>query len=154
MRNGEWRMENGDFDIRPRHQSTSPTSIDINRKRCGLTLIEVLMAVVILGTVLIGLMQGMSQSLASFSLSKRIHELQDVLYRGNLEYPFKFTNDPMEELAVSPDSGIRDGYSYERFCEEIEDEETLYLVTTRVWFGSGGGGGNELKVVRYVYFKQ
>jgi len=117
-------------------------------------LIEVLMAVVILGTVLVGLMQGMSQSLASFSLSKRIHELQDVLYKGNLEHPFTFTNDPMEELAVSPDNTIRDGYSYERFCEEIEDEETLYLVTTRVWFGSGGGGANELRVVRYVYFKQ
>ena len=150
MRNQKNRMRSSAIECN-RVQSTA---IDCNRKKRGFTLIEILLAVVILGTVLTGLMQAFSQNLGAFMLSRRVHALQEVMDLGNLEYPFKFTNDPVTELDVPSDSSFKDGYTYERWCEEPEDElEDLYLVTTLVKFGSGGGG-NELRVERYVYFKK
>ena len=119
----------------------------------GMTLIEVLMAVVIMGIVLVGLLQGMSQSLSVYSLSRQVHTLQKVMDEGNLKYPMKVESDPVSDLLVSPDRSFEDGYSYERTCEDDEDEDSLYLVTTSVKY-EAGGGGNELTVVRYVYYKK
>ena len=119
----------------------------------GMTLIEVLVATVIMATVLVALMQGMTQCLGAYTLSKQVHTLQVVMDQGNLAYPMIVESDPVADLAVSPDRGFEDGYSYERICEESEDEDNLYTVTTSVKFDAGGGG-NELTVLRYVYFKK
>jgi len=136
------------------------TTVNCKLPPKGFTLIEILLAVVILGTVLTGLMQAFSQNLGVFMLSRRIHALQEVMDLGNLEYPFKFTNDPVAELDVPSDSSLKDGYTYERWCEELDEgldnaavAENLYLVTTLASYGAGGGG-NELCVVRYVYYKK
>jgi len=117
-----------------------------------MTLLEVLVAMVIMGIVLLGLMQGMSQCLSAYTLSKQVHTLQVVMDAGNLQYPMKVESDPLSDLAVSPDGGFADGYTYERICEEDEDEDNLYEVRTIVKYDAGGGG-NELVVVRYVFFK-
>ena len=126
----------------------------------GFTLIEVLMAVVILGTVMVGLLQGMTQSLRVFSFSSRIGELQRVLDAGDLLYPIRIQviSDPEEDLTVAADRGIADGYTYERSSVKLQEEgattdDYLYLVTTTVKYGSGGGE-NELTVERYVYFRK
>ena len=126
----------------------------------GFTLIEVLMAVVILGTVLVGLLQGMTQSLKVFSFSSRIGELQRILDAGDLLYPIRVQviSDPEEDLTVASDRGIVDGYTYGRVCVKLQEEgastdDYLYLVTTTVKYGRGDGG-NELTVERYVYFRK
>lgn len=122
-------------------------------RRQGLTLIEVLMAVVILGTALVGLMQGMSQCLSAFSLARRVQGLQSVLGLGEIAHPMIIESDPVNDLEVSPDSDLADGYAFERECEEDEDEDNLYVLRTRVTYGRGGPG-NELIVVRYINFKK
>ena len=126
----------------------------------GMTLIEVLMAVVILGTVLVGLLQGLTQSLKVFSFSARIDELQRVLDAGDTLYPIRtqIISDPEKDLEVVSDRGIVDGYTYERTSVKLQEEgastdDYLYLVTTTVKYGSGGAG-SELTVERYVYFRK
>jgi len=119
-------------------------------RRAGLTLVEVLMATVILGTVLLGLMQGLSNCLAAFSLARRVEALQGVLAQGEIAHPLVFETDPVEDLRVDADRDLRDGYTFERDCEEDEDEDGLYVVRSRVAYGAGGPG-SELTVVRYVF---
>ncbi len=123
------------------------------RRRTGLTLIEVLMATVILGVALVGLMQGLSQCLAAFGLARRVQDLQTVLGLGEIAHPLAVVSDPAEELDVPGNRELMRGYVFERVCEEIEDEDDLYLLRTRVAYGAGGPG-NELTVVRYVHFKR
>jgi len=119
-------------------------------RRHGLTLIEVLMATVILGTVLIGMMQALSNCLAALALSRRIEALQSVLGLGEIAHPLVIEKDPVRELEVSPDSSLRDGFTFSRECIDDESENNLYTVTTRVIYGAGGPG-NELVVVRYLH---
>jgi hypothetical protein len=118
-----------------------------------LTLIEVLMATVILGTALVGLMQGMSQCLAAFSLARRVQGLQSVLGLGEIAHPMIIESDPVNDLAVDGDGDLADGYSFERECEDDEDEDDLYVLRTRVAYGRGGPGA-ELVVVRYIHYSK
>lgn len=120
-------------------------------RRSGMTLIEVLMATVILGTALVGLMQGLSQCLAAFSVARRVQGLQSVLGLGEIAHPMIIESDPVNDLAVDRDSNLIDGYTFERECEEDEDEDALYVLRTKVVYGRGGPGA-ELEVVRYVHY--
>ncbi len=122
-------------------------------RRQGLTLIEVLMATVILGTALVGLMQGLTHCLAAFALSRRVEALQAVLGQGEIAHPMIVESDPPNDLRVDADASLRDGFTFARECEENEEEDYLFLVRTKVAYG-GGGPGNELVVVRYVYHKK
>ncbi len=123
------------------------------RRRAGLTLIEVLMATVILAVALVGLMQGLSQCLAAFGLAQRVQHLQTVLGRGEIEHPLVIESDPVRDLEVPGDRNLMRGYLFERVCEESDDEDDLYVVRTRVAYGAGGAG-NELTVVRYVHYSR
>jgi Tfp pilus assembly protein PilV len=120
-----------------------------------MTLIEVLMAVVILGTVLVGLMQGLTQCLAAFSLARRVQGMHSVANLGEIQHPMFIESDPETDLEVPPDSNIAEGYTFERTCEfaSEDEEENLYIVHTIVKYGRGGAG-NELALTRYVYYKE
>lgn len=109
------------------------------------------MATVILGTVLVGLMQGLSQCLAAFTVSRRVEELQSVLGLGEIAHPLLIESDPVNDLLVDGDANLADGYRFTRECEEDEDEDALYVVRTTVTYGRGGPG-NELTVVRYIHY--
>lgn len=121
--------------------------------RSGMTLLEVLMASVILGLVLVGLMQGMSQCFRAYALARRMQEMQTVLSAAEVVHPMIIDSDPVEDLAVDADNGLRDGYVFERECLEDEDEDDIYLVKSSVTYGSGGPG-SEIKTEQYVYFKE
>jgi len=123
------------------------------KSRRGLTLIEVLMATVILGTALVGLMQGLSQCLAAFSLARRVQAMQSVFDLGEIAHPLVVEDDPESDLEVSPDSNISRGYTFERSCEESDDEDGLYVVKTRVTYGRGGPGA-QFETVRYVHYSE
>ncbi|MGI5869814.1 MAG: type IV pilus modification PilV family protein [Kiritimatiellia bacterium] len=121
--------------------------------RSGMTLVEVLMAVVILGVCMLGLMQGISASLEVFNASAYIHQAANVLARGDAEHPMIVESDPVEDLVVSPDSSIEEGWTYERIVEEDEDEDGIYVVRTKVVKGRGGLGMEE-EYVRLFYHGQ
>ena len=97
-----------------------------------------------------GLMAAISQCATSFSIARRTQALHSVLDQAEIIHPMLFDKEPVDELAVSEDSGIVDGYTFTRECEEDEDEDGLYVVTSTVR-STAGGWGSTLTVVRYIY---
>lgn len=122
-------------------------------RRSGMTLVEVLLAVVILGVCLLGLMQGITASLEVFNASSYIHEAANVLARGDAEHPMIIDSDPLVDLAVDPDSSIQEGWTYERIVEEDEDEDGLFIVRIKVVKGRGDPGMEE-EYVRLIHYAQ
>lgn len=125
----------------------------MHRSNSGMTLIEVLMATFILGICIVGLMQGLGSCVEVFNASAFIHQAANVLNRGEAEYPMIVKTDPEEDLVVSADSNLEDGWTFERTVDEDEDEDGLYVVRTKVVKGRGGLG-LEQEFVRLVYFKK
>ena len=122
-------------------------------RRSGMTLVEVLLAVVILGICMLGLMQGLSASLEIFNASAYIHEAANVLARGDAEHPMIIESDPLVDLVVDADSSLQEGWTYERTVEEDEDEDGLFVVRTKVVKGQGGPGMEE-EYVRLIHYAQ
>ena len=118
--------------------------------RRGMTLLEVLLAIVILGTCLLGIMQGMSACMEAFHASAFVQQAANVLALGEEAHPAIVKNDPVEDLEVPPDSSLLDGWTWERTCEEDEDEDGLWLVRVKVAKGRGGPG-NELEIASLRY---
>ena len=122
-------------------------------RRSGMTLVEVLLAVVILGICMLGLMQGISASLEIFNASAYIHEAANVLARGDAEHPMIVESDPLVDLVVDPDSSLQEGWTYERTVEEDEDEDGLFVVRVKIVKGRGGLGMEE-EYVRLIHYAQ
>ena len=120
-------------------------------RRAGVTLVEVLLAVFILGVCLLGIMQGITACVGVFDASTFVKQASNVLARGDAEHPLVIQNDPEQDLAVAPDGSLLDGWTYERECLEDEDEDGLFLVRTRVARGSGGEGSEKV-YERLVWF--
>ena len=123
------------------------------RGRSGTTLIEVLLATLILGICILGLMQGLSACVEVFNASAFIHQAANVLSRGEAAHPMILESDPEEDYPVDADSSIADGWTFERTVDEDEDEDGLYVVRTKVVKGHGGLG-MEQEFVRLIYFKK
>ena len=122
-------------------------------RRSGMTLVEVLLAVVILGICMLGLMQGLSASLEIFNASAYVHQAANVLARGDAEHPMVIEFDPLVDLVVDADSSLEEGWTYERTVEEDEDEDGLFVVRTRIVKGQGGLGMEE-EYVRLIHYAQ
>jgi type II secretory pathway component PulJ len=115
--------------------------------RVGMTLIEVMLAVVILGAGMSVLLTGASRCLAVMRQSKEYQQAQWVMSVGQLEHPFMFAED-IEEQAVSGED--YDGYTFIRDIEEDDDEDELFVVRTRVvWERNGRERMTE--IVEYVF---
>lgn len=124
--------------------------------KSGMTLVEVLIATVILAVGLTSLMTGISSCLAVMRASREFATAQWVLGMGELKYPIRGVEE-IEDLNVEGDTSIADGFTFSREVEEKEladDEEDdgLYTVRTLVTWGSGKEGQRE-EVVRLVWLK-
>ena len=121
-----------------------------SRRRAGLTLIEVLIAVALVGTALAVLLTAAGRCLAVMKASRHYQTAQWTLNRGELENPLIVSND-VAEMAVAP-VAYPNGYTYSREVDEeaADRDDHLYVVRSRVTWSSRG---TELKqeVVRYVY---
>lgn len=122
-------------------------------KRNGFTLIEILIATMILSFGLIALMSGVSKCAAMMTLSKEYQQAQYVFSLGELKYPIEESDNVEEDLVVEPDTELVDGYTFERTVDEKdldsnEVDDKLYVVRTRVSWGEGDDQFEEL--VRYV----
>lgn len=116
-------------------------------EKCGLTLIEVLLASAILSISLAVMLTGASNCLKVIHRAKEFQTAQWALNKGELAYPIVNTNDVMG-LAVGPVE-FDEGFAYERIVEEDDDEDNLFVVRNRVLW-SKRGGENVEEVVRYV----
>ena len=123
------------------------------RRAEGFTLIEVLIATMILASGLMALMTGLGNCAKMILLVKEHHQAQYVFSLGELKYPVEETDDVEKDLVVSPDSSIVDGFEFERTVDEKvlqtnEVDDELYTVRTVVSWGKGESQREEL--VRYV----
>ncbi|MBL7075999.1 MAG: prepilin-type N-terminal cleavage/methylation domain-containing protein [Kiritimatiellae bacterium] len=117
--------------------------------RAGFSLIEVVFAAAILGVSLGVLLTAASKCLLVLSIATHYQEAQLVRSQAEVEYPLIVTNE-LEELEVTLMT-LDNGMTFERVVEEEdEDEDDLYVVTTRVgWSARGADRVDE--VVQYVY---
>ena len=123
------------------------------RRREGFTLIEILLATLILAFGLTVLMTSLGNCAAMMTLSKEYQDAQYVFSLGELKYPVEESTDVEEDLVVDPDPDLVEGYVFERTVDEKEldtneVDDNLYVVRTRVSWGSGDDQYEEL--VRYV----
>ena len=119
----------------------------------GFTLIEVLIATMILSVCLLGLMTGLGNCAKMVVLAKEYQQAQYVFSLGELKYPIEETDDVEKDVPVSPDSSLVDGFEFERTVDEKklatnEVDDELYTVRTIVSWGKAENQREEL--VRYV----
>jgi prepilin-type N-terminal cleavage/methylation domain-containing protein len=108
--------------------------------RSGMTLIEVLLAAVILGA-------GMTVLLTA--ASRQYQDAQFILSRGEADFP-AVIRDGVEDLEVD-DERYPGGFVFSRTVDDDEDEDHLWALRTRVtWSDRGRRPYHE--VVRYVYY--
>lgn len=117
----------------------------------GLTLIEVILAVAILGTALTVLLTGAARCLAVMKTAKHYQTAQWALGMGEVEYPLEVEED-IEDLVVEGETYL-DKFSFSREVEDDDDEDGLYVVRTRITWARRGGEGYE-EVLRYFYYPE
>lgn len=117
----------------------------------GLTLIEVLLAVAILGVGAGVLMLATARCLAVVSRSRHYSTAQRLILQAEAEHPL--TRSSMETASGSGRFDNEPGYIWERRITEPEDEtrKGLYVVRTRVgWSDRGRENFEEVVTWRYI----
>lgn len=131
------------------HRSAHP----LPPARAGFTLLEMMIAVIILGGALTVLYRAIIVNARMVTLSRERQEVAYVFSLGELEYPLSDIEDIEEDAPVDPDSSLKEGYTFERTLDEKEDPEEgvtddgLYVVRTVVTWGNGL---NREEIVRYI----
>lgn len=112
------------------------------------TLIEVLLAALIMGFGLSVLLVGTSRCLHAMKTAQQYQTAEWIMGLGEAEHPFLTTND-VEALNVSPKTYDK-GFVFERKVDDDEDKDGLYLVHSKVTWPDGANKGTE-ETLRYVY---
>lgn len=124
-----------------------PTALRLSAGNDAFTLIEVILAVLILSVGVTVLLTAASRCLAVFKMAKLRQNAIWVLDLAELEHPLIATND-VKRLEVD-ETEYGDGFVFSRVIEDDEDEDGLYLVRQTVKWRERGGYSSE-DVVRYV----
>ncbi len=135
--------------------------------RRGFTLIEILLATIILGLGLVGILTSMSQAQRLMLYSNYYQTAQEVMDIGDMAYPLEDIKDPMMDIDIDPERAttlwnkISDerltneqekrfhGYTWEREWlnknddEEIERLGGLYIIKVTVRWGNDRRGNEE-----------
>lgn len=112
----------------------------------GFTLVEVLLATVILSVSLVALLTGASRCLAVMKGAKNYQMAQWVMGQGEVDSPLMATND-VKSLAYEHE--YDNGFKYVRTVDDDDDKDSLYLVRIVVTWSDRPGAPHE-EVVRYV----
>ncbi len=118
--------------------------------RAGVTLIEVLLATVILSAGITTLVLAATRALAVARKAKEYETARRLIGQVDLEIPPNF-----EELEEDVETGDFDDpyrdYSWEREITEMEEEELkMFIVRTAVFWSNKGQEKSE-EVVTYIY---
>ena len=113
----------------------------------GFTLIEVMLAVIILSVGLTVMLTAASRCLAIMRSAKNYQTAQWTLNKGDLDYPIVTTND-VKSLVVSPVE-YPGGFSFSREIDDDDDKDHLYVMHTKVSWSDHSHQMSE-EVIRYV----
>ena len=119
-----------------------------------MTLVEVLMAVVILGTALVALVEAASRALAVVRQARNYEIARRMLGQVDAENPLRL----LDEIQAGEESGGFEsgpaGWSWTRTIEDLgaddEQKEGLFQVTTGVHWSQGDRMGME-ETVQLLY---
>lgn len=120
--------------------------------RSGFSLIELVLAIVILGGGLAVIYQSIMMNMRVIGTSRSRQDVAYVFSLGEIAYPLRDIEDPEEDIPVDPDGTLKDGYIYERTVDEKEEPEDgvvddrLYTIRTIV---SWENGTNREEIVSY-----
>ncbi len=117
--------------------------------RAGFTLLEVIAALVILSAVIFVLITGAMKCVAIARRAADFEKARHILARGELEHPLIDVTNRLDDLELDPVE-YEDGYEFSRAFEEIEEEEDLFIVRTKVSW-PGDQGKSKLEVLSYLY---
>ncbi|MCK5675716.1 MAG: prepilin-type N-terminal cleavage/methylation domain-containing protein [Verrucomicrobia bacterium] len=124
-------------------------SIPASKK--GMTLIEVLIAMVILSVGVSSLMLAMSRCLAVVRTARNRDVARGLIQRVDIENPIESAD--MEEFSESGDFEDTEGYTWFRETLRVDEEERpgLFLVTTRIqWSEKGRDAFEEITIYKYT----
>ena len=116
--------------------------------RAGVTLIEVLIAAVLLSIGLTALLSATSRCLAVMRVSKQYQDAQWVISIGELENPVLPTEE-YDDWEVKGDSHGDIEFSRE-VIEPEEPEDGLFILTSRATWSSRGRESHE-EVIRLIF---
>ena len=130
----------------------------VQRSRCGLTLLEVLMALAIMGIGIIGLVSAASRCLAIVRKSKNYENARHLLGRVEMDlHEYLLENEGEVEAgsgSVRFDSPFDDGWNGSWTLTEMGDGEDetkgLFELHLKVSWSERGQENNE-EVVSYLY---
>ena len=119
-----------------------------------MTLVEVLLAVAILGTALVALVEAASRALAVVRQARNYETARRMLGQVDAENPLRL----LDEIEAGEESGGfesgPEGWSWARTIEDLgeddEQKEGLFQVTTRVFWSQGDRKGTE-ETVQLLY---
>ncbi len=119
-----------------------------------MTLIEVLLAVVILGIALGGLVEAASRALAVVRQARNYEMARRMLGRVDAENPLRLLDEIQGGQTSGGFEGGPAGWTWTRTLENLgegdEQKEGLFLLTTRVYWAQGERKSME-EAVQYLY---
>lgn len=120
--------------------------------KSGLSLVEVLMALVILGTGLVMIIASASRCVAVVRKVRSLETTRELFGRVELEKPIWIEEDIEDASGQGSFTGEYSQYRWRREVKEVGDEEDgLWLVTTTISWSDRGKDNSET-VVTYVHW--
>jgi prepilin-type N-terminal cleavage/methylation domain-containing protein len=118
--------------------------------RCGMTLVEVILAIAILSTAMVALLVATSRCLSAMKAAQRYQGAQWTMGAAEVDFPINETNE-VESLVVDPHE-YPGGYEYSRVLDDVpfDEKHSLYLMRIRVKWADRGSETVE-EVVRCFY---
>ena len=125
-------------------------------RRSGMTLVEVLLAALLLGLGMMSIFTALSRCMRLIQASRDIQKMQLAFDRGNLAHPMADiqSEEDLEKLVVEADDDLGEdleGYVFSRnfdVKEKPEDDngfnDHLFTVRTRVSWGEGDDAREEI----------
>jgi prepilin-type N-terminal cleavage/methylation domain-containing protein len=124
----------------------------------GLTLVEVLVALAILGVSAAVLMTATSRCLSVVRVAKNYYEARRILELGDLEHPLLVVKEKsgtvLKDKAINLNVGpieYPNGFVFSRASERKEDQDDLVVVRTKVSWSVRGKSAFE-EVTTYLYY--
>ena len=117
--------------------------------RHGFTLLEIILAMVILSVSVAALVGSSSKCIAVARKAMDFETARRVLAQGELEFPLIVATNDLEQLEVEGELYEGD-YEFSRKIEELEEDEDLFIVRTTVSWPRRNGR-SQLEVLSYVY---